>query len=85
MKKIIALRVISGVKQAKQGDVEIQIVTFGGFQKSFKEMVLLGVGLEGQEEFAMGERKEGYYSKVEEFRVQRHGIQKQPEIGRAHV
>jgi hypothetical protein len=39
-------------------------------------MVLLGVGLEGQEEFAMGERKEGYYSKVEEFRVQRHGIRK---------
>lgn len=33
-------------------------------------MVLLGLGLEGQEKFAMGERKEGWYSKVEEFRVQ---------------
>lgn len=63
IKKIIALRVISGSRQNRWC---WNTVSNWGIPKSFKEMELLGWGLEGKEEFAMRERKKVHF-KVEEF------------------
>lgn len=50
----------NGVTWEKQ-----RLTLVGGSQKRFTEKVLLGLGLEGREEFATGDRKGGWYSKVE--------------------